>query len=210
MTTFITSDTHFGHRKGILLMNRPFMKEENGEMVPDTHAMDETMIQNWNSVVGPRDTVIHLGDVSWHKDPEHNKRIFQRLNGKVELVLGNHDHSFPRRELYDNLKEISFERIDLARNIRVNKRKVICFHYPIEDWDGRYRGSFHFHGHIHSTPDKTSILPMARRYDVGVDRNALTPIPLELLIARLENDIADGSGTGESGARALPDQGTLV
>lgn len=55
--------------------------------------MNETLISNWNSVVGPKDIIFHLGDLTseWTK-------ILDRLNGKICLILGNHDLTSLRRE----------------------------------------------------------------------------------------------------------------
>ena len=50
---FFTSDTHFGHAGIITFCHRPFQ---------DVAQMNETMIANWNRVVGPEDIVFHLGD----------------------------------------------------------------------------------------------------------------------------------------------------
>ena len=50
---FFTSDTHFNHTNIIRFCNRPFK---------DVIHMNETIIANWNSVVGPDDIIFHLGD----------------------------------------------------------------------------------------------------------------------------------------------------
>jgi len=51
--TFFTSDTHFNHANIIKFCDRPFK---------DVELMNETLIANWNRVVGLDDTVFHLGD----------------------------------------------------------------------------------------------------------------------------------------------------
>jgi calcineurin-like phosphoesterase family protein len=51
---FITSDLHFGHDRGFLYEPRGFSNIESH---------DETVIQNWNSVVEPEDEVYILGDL---------------------------------------------------------------------------------------------------------------------------------------------------
>ena len=58
---FVTSDNHFGHENIIKHCRRPFANAE---------AMDECMIDRWNSTVGPDDDVFHLGDIAHRKsDP---------------------------------------------------------------------------------------------------------------------------------------------
>ena len=59
---YFTSDTHFQHGNIIKFCNRPYSNVEE---------MNNAIIENWNSVVGPNDIVFHLGDFawsgSWHK-----------------------------------------------------------------------------------------------------------------------------------------------
>ena len=94
---FFVSDTHFFHANIIKYCNRPWKsgtKDEDGEFLiteKDVYDMNEAIISNWNSVVGPDDVVWHLGDFALgnrNRIPE----IVSRLNGKKHLVLGNHDH----------------------------------------------------------------------------------------------------------------------
>jgi len=84
MTIFLTSDTHFGHANIIKLSNRPFR---------DVQHMNEMLIKNWNSVVGPEDHVYHLGDVALGTF-EDSIKCLGRLNGIKHLVTGNHDRMF--------------------------------------------------------------------------------------------------------------------
>ena len=77
---FVTSDTHFGH-------DRKFLYSPRGFKSIQEH--DEAIIQNWNSVVEPDDTVYHLGDVMLG-DNEHGMECLKRLNGNIiikEAVL---------------------------------------------------------------------------------------------------------------------------
>lgn len=50
---YFTSDTHFYHSNIIGFCKRPFKNVED---------MNETLIENWNRVVGQDDIVFHLGD----------------------------------------------------------------------------------------------------------------------------------------------------
>ena len=50
--------------------------------------MNDALVNNWNSVVGVKDVVYHLGDFAFGK---HNIDIAGRLNVRKRLVLGNHD-----------------------------------------------------------------------------------------------------------------------
>lgn len=81
--TFVTSDTHFNHGKIIEYCNRPFS---------DVEEMNEKIIENWNSVVGKNDIVWHLGDFALG-DKKKIPELVNRLNGRINLVMGNHDHN---------------------------------------------------------------------------------------------------------------------
>ena len=78
---FFTSDTHFWHDNIIKFCNRPFNSIEE---------MNDTIIENWNKVVGKNDIVFHLGDFCFCGSDKF-KDIIERLNGYIYLILGNHD-----------------------------------------------------------------------------------------------------------------------
>ena len=153
---FYTSDTHFQHDRIIELSNRPFR---------DVAEMDDTLIRNWNSVVGPQDIVWHLGDFSLKLgQTERLAWIFHELAGIKRLILGNHDY---RRhgEVHPNILALPWDRPprDFVETTDGENQVVLC-HYALRSWPGEHRGAYHFFGHSHGT------LPaFGRSRDVGVD-----------------------------------------
>lgn len=78
---YFTSDTHFGHKNIIEYCNRPF---------EDVDEMNAEMVRRWNRVVGPNDTVYHLGDFALGpKDKWREHRL--ALWGRIIFICGNHD-----------------------------------------------------------------------------------------------------------------------
>ncbi|WP_163059902.1 hypothetical protein [Acidithiobacillus ferrooxidans] len=57
MRTFFTSESHFGHDNIIRHCQRPCREHP----FRDGAQMDRALINAWNSVVSPGDTVYHLG-----------------------------------------------------------------------------------------------------------------------------------------------------
>lgn len=111
---FFTSDTHFYHGNIIRFCNRPF---------EDVEMMNETIISNWNNTVGLDDTVFHLGDFCLGGSAEWTK-ILDRLNGKIYLILGNHDLKNLRQGYVDR-----FEHVTMQMHIEVDKQKIYLNHY---------------------------------------------------------------------------------
>ena len=100
--TFITSDLHLGHSNIISLCNRPFR---------DVEEMNDTIINNWNSVVKSGDTVYVLGDFSFKGKGVHD--YLNRLNGDIILIKGNHDKSFKHKRIisFHDYLEIEVENV---------------------------------------------------------------------------------------------------
>lgn len=169
MSIFVTSDTHFWHNG--ILRHRPFETVEE---------MNETLVKNWNSVVGPDDTVYHLGDVVvWGKHP-NDYDILDRLHGKIHLILGNHDRLtaladrsgvqayLNGRKRYESVRELC--------TIKHKNQKVILCHYPMAEWDSSHHRSLQLHGHSHGNFIPP---PGALQMDVGVDCHNFHPILLD-------------------------------
>ena len=73
---FFTSDTHFCHKKILEFCDRPWNSIEEH---------DEALIDNWNSIITPDDTVFHLGDFCFGGAPKW-KEILKQLNGHIYLI----------------------------------------------------------------------------------------------------------------------------
>lgn len=160
-TRFVIGDTHFGHAN-ILQYEaalRPFATIEEH---------DEALIERWNSVVRPNDTVWHLGDVLFGKA---QFPLLLRLNGHKRLVLGNHDNYGV--ELYAE----HFERICGAAKID----GVLLSHVPIHPSQFyRFRGNMHGHMHSKSLEDQ-------RYVNVSAEQIGLKPVEWSVATASLES-----------------------
>lgn len=84
--TFFTSDMHFGHAR--IQEFQPLRWQGTVE------GMNDWLVDNWNSVVGPDDTVWVLGDVAMGK-LDNSLPVSGQLNGYKILVAGNHDRMSP-------------------------------------------------------------------------------------------------------------------
>lgn len=82
MKRHITSDTHFGHTNVIAYCARPFRSVKE---------MDAELIKRWNARVSKDDIVYHLGDFCFRAPQEKVKELVSKLNGRIILVMGNHD-----------------------------------------------------------------------------------------------------------------------
>ncbi len=178
METYFTSDTHFGHRNIIKYSNRPFpwCGDNNCKSCKQcreaVEEMDETMINNWNEVVGKHDHIWHLGDYAFA--PEWRmKQIHDRLNGKKHLLLGNHDDHNKMRAIW--------EHVGSYRELRIDKTFVVLCHYAMRVWNKSHRGSLMLYGHSHGTLPGTS-----QSLDVGVDCWDFKPVNLEQIKERMK------------------------
>ena len=115
---FLTSDCHFNHLNILKYepISRPFKTIEE---------MNKAIINNWNSVVSPEDTVYVCGDLCMGPIDKVEECIRQ-LNGKIILVRGNHDTA-NRIKLY---KELGIEVKDIEY-ISYKGRFFILCHFPI-------------------------------------------------------------------------------
>ena len=168
---FFTSDTHFLHENIIKYCKRPFDSIEEH---------DNELIRRWNEKVPKDGIVFHLGDVAFG-NPERVNEILKQLNGKIYLVIGNHDW---RRIV--NEHNWRFELMTQQINMKIGKRHIILNHYPMLCFSGSWRGeeaTYQLFGHVHTSPYTDEGVDQSRmkmlftsQYDVGVDNNDFTPV----------------------------------
>lgn len=158
---FVIGDTHFGHTNIIKFEGdfRPFATIQEH---------DEALVERWNSVVCPQDTVWHLGDVCFGMQ---NLWRVGKLNGHKKLVMGNHDR------FDSNVYLKYFERLYGVGSVdrKINEKHVRCVltHIPVNPAQfSRYE--FNVHGHLHHNnyDDK-------RYINVSCEQSNLTPKTLD-------------------------------
>jgi calcineurin-like phosphoesterase family protein len=171
--TFFTSDIHFFHENVIRFCNRPFGSVEH---------MNETLINNWNMVVGEKDHIWVLGDVSFGSVPD-TEGVLKQLKGIKHLVVGNHDRKGSAEKLFNrDWNKYFVDKADYLR-LKVDKQKLVLCHFPFASWE---RGYINLHGHLHNLAGYKN---KWRQWDVGVDANNYTPILLEDVVKRAEEGV---------------------
>lgn len=137
--TWCVADLHLGHRN-ILTFDDGNGTLIRGAKFKDIEEHDESIIQSWNSLVGPADRVYVLGDVV------SNRRALVslgRLQGRLVLVKGNHDIF----RIEDYLKYFDDIRACVVQKDQ-DGNKVILTHIPIHP-DSLGRFGTNIHGHLH-------------------------------------------------------------
>lgn len=165
MDKFVISDTHFGHKNILSFTSRNYSSIEEH---------DQAIIDNWNSVVGPKDIVYHLGDVAWSKKAA-DKNLPQ-LNGVKHLIGGNHDKHQWLAKYFEKIHGVLV--ID----------DVVFTHIPIHHTEF-YRWRLNVHGHLHDNfvpyPDGSA----DERYRcVSCEHVSMTPILLSEAIRPMEEN----------------------
>lgn len=157
---FYTADLHLGHKAIIHMCNRPFT---------DINQMHDEIITRWNSKVSDKDIVYLLGDIAHKANPNTVEWILSKLNGKINLIIGNHDNPKVINKVssrFDNIyTDYTFEDQFIGNRIHM-------YHYPVVSWRGKYRGSYHLYGHCHGNLK----IDLGLAMDVGVDCHNFYPI----------------------------------
>lgn len=106
MTIWLTADLHFFHENIIKYANRPFASVKK---------MNDSLVENWNSVVNKEDIVYFLGDFRMGRHTENVDSLFvDMLNGRKRMILGNHDKNFNVYKIFSGDVEYSVKTLDDA------------------------------------------------------------------------------------------------
>jgi len=169
---WFTSDFHIGDIR-MLKRRKLFLSLEE---------MEQTLINNYNQKVGCDDIVWLVGDIVG--DIESALRVFPRLNGKKNYVIGNHDRKWIResqvQSFFNNIYESTVEMIE---NVPVS-----ISHYPLYEWYKSKYGGVLIHGHMH---DEYIDLPFYKNfcaYDVSIEKNNYEPVSWYDIVEHFEKD----------------------
>lgn len=180
---FFTSDTHFFHKNIIKYDKRPFMTDNE----PDVNLMNETIVNNWNSVVSKKDTVFFLGDLAvcnW----ENARDVVNQLNGTIHFIMGNHDN-YQDIKSYKKFNTIN-DYVDLTIKSDVDATYTFAlFHYPIYSWNRIHYGNAHLHGHCHHNlhhDENMTCYSNRKVLDVGCNGYNYTPISYKEVLEKLD------------------------
>jgi len=173
MAKFYTADLHLDHFRIIGLCHRPFSTLEE---------MQNTLINNWNSVVSVNDDVYVLGDFCF--SPAIFNEYIQKLNGVKHFLTGNHDARAIKAVITkkkNDTKKIYQNCIFHGNMLEVKDSgyKLVLCHYPIQEWNGFYKGTKMLHGHTHGSIGRSF---KDNAFDVGVDLWKYTPVTLEQIL----------------------------
>ena len=165
---FFAADHHFCHGAVIKFT------DENGNKYrdfPDIDTMHQHIIERHNSVVGKRDTVYFLGDVSFSAE---GLEYLNEMNGTKHLICGNHD-KFPT-ELY----------LKYFKSVHggFKKRNIFMSHIPIHPSQlNTSRGwAVNLHGHLHSQKIRhVSGVLDTRYYNVSMECIDFTPVHFDTI-----------------------------
>lgn len=162
----MTSDTHFYHENVIKYCKRPFTNATE---------MNAEIIRRWNRVVNGDDIVYHLGDFGFcSKDA--TKDLVKRLNGRIRLILGNHDTK-PVTWYYDAGFDRAYDKPIIIQKF------LILSHEPPEFVDESTPYAW-FYGHVHNSEPYLTVTPHTAC--VCQERWGYTPVDLDVLLQQME------------------------
>jgi calcineurin-like phosphoesterase family protein len=199
---WVWSDTHFGHANVIKYSERPFASADE---------MDAALIAGHNAVVGPSQTVLWVGDVSFH-GLDRTREILAALHGRKILVRGNHDRSAAQ------MARLGFDLVADALTLNLDGRLVRVSHLPYRGmdsrevatrsegdsrrekglpvWERRGADEWLLHGHTHSRVKRSG-----QAIHVGVDAWGYRPASVAWIAEMMRTAPPPAQGDGEPGAK---------
>jgi calcineurin-like phosphoesterase family protein len=169
---WVTSDTHFFHANSLGWEHDGV--KVRGSRFATVEEMNETMVENWNSVVKPGDYIYHCGDVAMQTQLPALQALWNRLEGSKRLLVGNHD------DIKMLAKGNFFKKISYWKYF--NEFGCLLTHMPVHQksfepakrFDRLGFTPLNVHGHLHNVPS-----PEGPYRNVSVEMTDYTPLNLE-------------------------------
>tara|TARA_R110000868_G_scaffold211073_5_gene461173 strand:+ start:2391 stop:3044 length:654 start_codon:yes stop_codon:yes gene_type:complete len=183
---WITSDLHYSHKN--ICRGVTIWRTQEGEIpVSSTRDfvnidhMNDTIVNNINSVVGQDDDLIMLGDVSFGGFENIGIFLDRLVCKNIHLILGNHDHHIEnnRGDIQDR-----FLSVNHYLEVNIEDKNFVLSHYPFQSWNGLNKGVIMLHGHVHLPEDRK--MGNGKKMDVGLDGNNIKPYSISEIIKIME------------------------
>lgn len=126
--------------------------------------------------------------IEFNQQVAEDNSIIPRLNGHINLIIGNHDRK--------NLRQgymLYFDMVVPQLQIEIEDNSIYLNHYPFLCYGGSYRGVWQLFGHVHSGPQADGLdisrlrVLLPTQYDVGVDNNNFIPISYREVKEKIES-----------------------
>lgn len=177
---YLTSDLHFGHDREFIWKVRGYDSVEH---------MNTRQVEKWNAMVDSDDDVYVLGDIML--GTTDNIRYVSQLNGRLHIVLGNHD-TLTREALYKELPNV-VEVAEVGIRLKYNKYHFVLTHYPMLtgnlEKESLKQMSLNLYGHTHQSVNFYNDLPYC--YHVGVDSHNGYPVLIDDIIVEMNQKVKE-------------------
>lgn len=177
---YFTSDLHFGHDREFIWKPRGFSSIDE---------MNEAYVERWNSTLGNDDDIYVLGDLMLGS--ADNIKYLERLNGKIHIVLGNHDTD-SRAKLYKELPNV-VEIAEVGIRLKYKGYHFIMTHYPMLtgnlEKESLKQMWLNLYGHTHQTSNFYNDMPYC--YHVGTDSHNGFPVEVEEILDEIHSKVLE-------------------
>ena len=176
---YITSDLHLNHDKPFIYAARGYSSIEE---------MNKDLIFKFNNTVTDDDEVYILGDLCLGGADSliDNFKMLSQLNGKIHIILGNHDTD-NRVKIYQELGWT----VSYAELIRWGSYYFFLSHFPCItsnlEKESLKQCTLNLYGHTHQKTNFFNDMPFM--YHVGVDSHKNYPVSLDEIVNDMKNEV---------------------
>jgi len=182
VTTWLTADSHFGHK---------LVAHDRGYDFADEH--DAALLRTHAKAFRDGDDIWWLGDMAFDGWKDRVGHALNVLPGRHHLVLGNHDRAHPLNSRAQDYQAtyfaLGFSSVSLFARVSYGGKGAFLSHFPYSGDDGdradrfaewrlRDEGKLLFHGHTHGHEVTTTSPAGTTQVHVGLDAWGLRPVTI--------------------------------